>query len=122
MTIEQRIERLETQNRRLKWALTAIAGLAVIGGVVGFKEAEQASITLDRPAAVPTVVQAGRFEVVDTNGKVVAFMGMNGPRTGGVVFTNNERGALVAQMGAADDGRGVVWTYDREGYLRDSRR
>jgi hypothetical protein len=141
MTIEQRLERIESQNRRLKWVLTAIVGIAVIGCVVGLKDEGDDSMISERAVAAPvvvqsgrevpdkehllagaapTVVQAGRFEVVDSNGKVVAVMGMNGLRTGGVVFTNNQHGALVAQMGAADDERGVVWTYDRNGAPRES--
>jgi len=120
MTIEQRLERIESQNRRLKWALTAIVGLVVTGCIAGLKYEQDDRIAIERPGAVPTVVQAGRFEVVDANGKVVAVMCMNADRTGGVVYTNNRRGAIVAQMGAADDERGVVWTYDREGHLRES--
>jgi len=120
MTIEQRLERIESQNRRLKWALTAIVGTAVIAGAVGFQYEREDSTVSERAAAVPTVVQAGRFEVVDSSGKVVAVMGMNRDRTGGVVFTNNRHGVLVAQMGAADDERGVVWTYDRDGQLRQN--
>jgi hypothetical protein len=120
MTIEQRLERVESQNRRLKWALTAIVGIAVVGGIMGFRSEREDSVVGERAKAVPTVVQAGRFEVVDLNGKVVAVMGMNRDRTGGVVFTNNQHGVLVAQMGAADDERGVVWTYDDEGNPRES--
>jgi hypothetical protein len=120
MTIEQRLDRLERQNRRLKWALTAIMGLAITGCMAGFKYEQDDQTTLKRPEPMDSVVQAGRFEVVDENGKVMAVMCMNESHSGGVVFTNNQHGALVAQMGAADNERGVVWTYDREGYLRES--
>lgn len=122
MTIEQRLERLENQNRRLRWALTGIVGLAVIGGVFGLTYERDETATARRAGAMPTVVQAGRFEVVDSNGKIIAAIGMNADKTGGVVYTNNRRGALVAQMGVADDERGVLWTYDREGSLRDDTR
>jgi hypothetical protein len=120
MTIEQRLDRLENQNRRLKWVLTTIVGLAVTACVAGLKYEQDEQTPVERPGAAATVVQAGRFEVVDSNGRVVAVMGMNRDRTGGVVFTNNRHGALVAQMGAADDERGVVWTYDRDGHPRES--
>ncbi len=119
MTIEQRLERLESQNRRLKWTVAAIVTVAVVGCVGGAVISEDyvpAGSGGTNPAV--TVVQAGRFEVVDAEGNVVAAMSINRDRTGGVVFTNNKHGALVAQMGAADDERGVVWTYDRDGYPR----
>lgn len=121
MTIEQRLTRVESQNRRLKWTLAAIVGLAITGCIVGLKAERDNSVAAERAGAVPTVVQAGRFEVVASNGEVLAVVGVNRDRTGGVVVTNNQHGLLVAQMGAADDGRGVVWTYDREGYRRESR-
>ncbi len=134
MSIEQRLARLERQNRQLKWAFGACLGLGLVAGVTGLKvegdagwEAvpvieltDQVAAATQR-AAAPTVVQAGRFEVVDAQGKVVAAMALT-REGGGVVYTMNADGALVAQMGAADDGRGVLWTYDRAGRLRDDRR
>jgi hypothetical protein len=119
MTVEQRVQKLESQNRRLTWALTAMVGLAVIGGILGLKPERDDSVAAKRTKAVTTVVQAGRFEVLDSRGKIVAVMGVNEPGTGGVVYTTNARGAMAVQMGVADDDRGVVWTYDHAGHLRE---
>ena len=122
MTVEERVQRLERQNRRLTWALTALVGVAAVGGILGLKPERDDSIGIKRAPAVPTVVQAGRFEVVDAKGKIVAVMGMNEPGTGGVVYTTTARGEMAVQMGVADDDRGVVWAYDDEGDIREDLR
>jgi hypothetical protein len=123
MSIEQRLARLERQNRHLKWAFSVCVGAGLFAGAAGlvlpdgFPVAEAPRLR----EAAPTVVQAGRFELLDERGKVVAAMALT-REGGGVVYTMNADGALVAQMGAADDGRGVLWTYDRAGMLRDDTR
>jgi hypothetical protein len=118
MVIEERLARLERQNRQLKWVLIGLAGLMLAGCTMGMKAARSepgATIRTD-------IIQAGRIEVIDANGQPVVTLASTQSGKGGVVFTSNDRGVLVAQMGAADDGRGVVWTYTPDGHLRDSRR
>jgi hypothetical protein len=114
MTIEQRLGRLERQNRQLKWLLSGLVGMAVTGCAMGLKATGDGSTSA--PLAEPEVLRAERFEVIDAEGNPLAVIGPNG--NGGVVFVYNNRGRLVAQMGAAEEGRGVVWTYDRYGYFR----
>ena len=115
MTIEERLARLENQNRQLKWTLTGLVGVAVIGCAMGLKAS--ANDSTRTPRAVPDVIRAERFEAIDPDGNALVVLGSNRDRTGGVVFVNNHWGRLVTQMGAADDGRGVVWAYDCDGYL-----
>ena len=118
MTIEERLGRLERQNRNLKWALIGLVGLVTTGCTMGL-----AASRWEGGAVLRTdLIQAARVEVLGANGQPVVTLAPTQSGKGGVVFTNNENGVLVAQMGAADDGRGVVWTYTSQGGLRDSLR
>ena len=65
MTIDQRIARVEKQNRRLKWALAALCVLAGAALVVG-----QAA-----PEDVPDVIRAKEFRVVNERGGTAAVLG-----------------------------------------------
>ncbi len=118
MTVEQRLDRLESQNRRLRLGCIALLAITISGCVMGLRTARQDAATGDPPLA--DVLRARRVEVVDSQGRVIAALAQNTTATGGVVFVKNAGGALVAQMGAADDGRGVVWAYTAEGTMRDS--
>ena len=124
MTIEERVEKLELQNRRLRRALTAVllagAALAAMGAAYG---------------DVPEVVRARRFEVVGADGQGVAHLGqtMSGgyvqildPRgktaaqlssnsTGGAMYTYSISGRELVGLTSTPSGSGVVTTYDANG-------
>lgn len=116
--IEERLARLERQNRQLKWALIGLVGMVMAGCTMGM----QASRSEPGATIRTGTIQATRFEVIGANGQPLVTLATTQSGSGGVVFTSNDRGVLVAQMGAADDGRGVVWTYTPDGEPRDSRR
>jgi hypothetical protein len=119
MSIEERLARLERHNRRLTALLVAVVAVAVCGSIMALNvPVGEFRIADARPAAPPEIIRANRFEVIDAEGRVLAAMAANAPGTGGVVYANNNRGALVVQRGAADDGRGVLWAYDACGQLR----
>ena len=66
-TLEERMERLERENRRLKVGMLAV--VAVVAGLV--------CIAATEPVA--KVVRAERFEVVDAEGRVRAGLGLPAP-------------------------------------------
>ncbi len=77
-TLERRIERLETQNRRYKRiGLSAVLVLMVVA--VGGQAVKQTPPTTTQPAAQRRVVRAEVFEVVD--GESVAIMEDGGLRS-----------------------------------------
>ena len=116
MTVEQRLERLERQNGRLKWTFAVLVGLAAVGCVMGLKGQSEQPLAAPVPRDVPEVIQAQRFEVIGPNG--TAIVQLDATKEGsGVVFTRNKKGRLVVQLGATEDGTGVVWTYNKKGRL-----
>ena len=119
MTIEQRLDRLETQNKRLRIGCCALVAILISGCVAGVRAARPEATAAQEPTA-SDVIRARRVEVVDSQGRVIVALAQNTLSTGGVVFVKNTSGALVAQMGAASDGRGVVWAYTPQGVQRDS--
>ena len=116
MTIEQRIDRVEKQNRRLKWAMTALCVVAVGAFVVGQKAPEDViriekpdvladrevplgagAIVVERmepvewlkqvePEMVPDVIRAKHFEVVNDTGKVLIELGPTKGGAGGIIL------------------------------------
>lgn len=116
MDIEQRLLSLERQNRHLRWTLLALLGLALTGCAMGLRPSRDDS---SRRMLAADVIRAARLEVIGSHGQPIVVLSENRDATGGVVFVSNDRGCLVAQMGAADDRRGVVWAYDAQGEPRD---
>ena len=102
MTIEERIERVEKQNRRLKGAMTALCVVAV-GAIV----AGQAT-----PEGVPDVIRAKRFEVVNEQGRAGVVLANS--EHGGRVEVQNHCGKTVSTMSATEAG-GLVSACDAEG-------
>ena len=93
-------------------------GITVGGCMMGLKTSGSNSGTAGATDTVPRVIQARRFDVIGSGGDPIVTIGPNKDGTGGVVFVNNDEGNLVVQIGTADDGRGVVWTYDSAGQWR----
>ena len=67
MTIEERVERLEGENRRLRRMLAAVCVTGVSVVLLGVA-----------PEPVPEVVRAARFEVINDRGLVAAEQRRNG--------------------------------------------
>ena len=64
MTVEERIHKLERTNRQHRVLFTLIALAAIAGGCV----------SAAKPDTVPDLVQAKRFEVVDSLGRVLVVL------------------------------------------------
>ncbi len=107
MTIEQRIERLERQNRNLRRALGGMLGLAVAGLVLG---AAAASSTDE----VPNVLRAHRIEVVTAEGKPAVVLGMT-TNDAGTVSTLDAKGNKLVSLGVTTNGEGTVTTQSGKG-------
>ena len=96
VTIEERIERVEKQNRRLKWAMTVICVVAAGAFVLG-----QAA-----PDAVPDVIRAKRFEVVNEKGWAVVTL--RSWELGGWIDTRNQQGRPLFSVFANEVGGGML--------------
>ena len=107
MTVDERLDRLERQNRRLKTGLASFLLVAVAAGLVGFA----------RQDSIPDLVEARAFHVVSEDGtvrvKLEDSLGL-GYGVGGAVTTMNGEGESLVQLGAAK-GVGAVWTLDPSG-------
>ena len=66
MTIEQRLERLERQNRWLKCGVASLVLAVLVAGIVGATGQER----------VPDLVKAKAFHVVGKDGKVAHIIGV----------------------------------------------
>lgn len=125
MTIEDRIAKLETSNRRLRLMLLGFALTGAVGIGLGMTQASK----------VPEVIQAKRFEVVNDKGMAVVSLSTNiagkgfvgtfnssgdklvtitSSPNGGVVSTYNQKGGHVTSLGACEHG-GKIMTRNTEG-------
>ena len=100
MTVEQRLKRLETQTRRMRWVVLVL--LMIAAGAVIF------SVT--RREDIPGVIRARSFEVIGENGKVAAKMG-HAVNNGGVWIFNAE-GYSTVFLSADEFGAGSVSTFN----------
>ena len=99
---EQRIVRLERQNRRMKWLVASITVLAATGAIIG---------QTARPH-VPDVIQARSFEVVNEKGTKLITLGSY--RHGGLVVTRTHEGGKLCVMAGNGRGDGTITTYGGE--------
>ncbi len=102
-----RLDRLERENRRLKLAgailLLALAAVGAMGQVL--------------PKAVPKVIEAERFVLRDTKGKIVAILGADAPGTPALsLHDQNEK--VRAALAIAADGRPFLALLDQNGKQR----
>ncbi len=94
-TIEMRLQKLETTNRRYKTILVImIASFATI--FMAFKS----------PKTVPDVLQARRFEVVDYSGNVLVTLSQDDGK--GLIKTYNKDGKKLVN---------ITYTSNQEGYI-----
>lgn len=102
MTIEERIERLERQNRHLRLGLAGIVlGAAAIFGGAAARQ------------AVPEVIKAKAFQVVADDGTPLVVLGAL--RGIGAVATFNGRGQELVRLGVSTVGAGTVTTRNAKG-------
>ena len=87
MDIEERVARLEQQNRNLKKGI--ILAVVFIGGFFG----------LGQMSPAPSVIKAKQFQVIGDKGHVLAAMGADS-KDNGIVWISNAEGKITAEMGA----------------------
>ena len=94
-TIEMRLQKLETSNRRYKTILVLmIASFATI--FMAFRN----------PKSVPDVIQAKRFEVVDEYGNILVSLSQDDGK--GIIKTYNSEGKKLVN---------ITYTTNQEGFL-----
>ncbi len=103
MTTEERLERLERQNRRMKNGFTLLALVLASAVIMG-----QAL-----SARVPNVIRAKKFEVVNDKDKTMVELGST--RLFGYVFVSNRNGQAVATISTNHTGDGMIRTTDSLG-------
>jgi hypothetical protein len=100
MTVEERIARLEQQNRRMKVAVSVIV-VAVLGGVLVAGPLLPRQANAQTPSA-PRIVEANEFRLLDESGRVRGRFAVDkdGP---GLAF-GDENGKLRAALRVDKDG------------------
>jgi hypothetical protein len=108
--LTQRLDRLERGNRRLRLAgvilLLALVAVGAMGQVL--------------PKAVPKVVEAERFVVRDTRGKISATLGAGSGTTTPALSLADQNGKLRAGLAVLSDGAVGLVLADKDGNLRAS--
>jgi hypothetical protein len=103
MTIEERLRRLERQNRRMKkgfaLVIIALASTVIMGQVL-------------RPK-IPRVIRARKFEVVNDKNMTMAELGST--RLFGYLFISNRHGKVAATIATNRAGEGLIRTMDSLG-------
>ena len=102
MNDTSRIESLEGQVRTLKRIFATLFGLVIAAGLL-------AATTLQ---AIPDVVQAKKFEVLNEDGQVVVQLASNS--AGGLVEIKNGKGLNLVRLIAYPEG-GTVSAHDGKG-------
>ncbi len=100
MTIEDRISRLENDNRKLKRALWTLGLLAIALACMGQRSAA--------PASEP--LRARSIEVVGEDGAVVIRLGVTGNGEGRIT-TYDPKGHEIIEITALEDGQGCLTTF-----------
>ncbi len=98
MTVEERLDRLERQNRRLKAGLASLLVAALAAGLVGFA----------RQDSIPDVVEARAFHVVSEDGTVLVKLEDTlgtGRGLAGTITTLNGEGKTLVGLGGEAGGR-----------------
>ncbi|MEE9240217.1 MAG: hypothetical protein V3U53_03400 [bacterium] len=103
MTVEERLERLERQNRRMKKGFALLA-LALAGFVTMGQVSRQ---------SVPELISAKKFYVVNDKGQTMVELGST--RLFGYLFVSNRKGRVIATISTNHSGDGMIRTIDSKG-------
>lgn len=104
MTIEERLDRVEKQNR---WMRGVLALVLVITGAV---------VLIGATEPISEVVKARKFAVANKDGKSLVTIGELRGGKYGVLALWNDKGKLLASIGPDKDGAaGMINTYNSEG-------
>ena len=103
MDIEQRLNRLERQNRRMKKGMIGMV-------VAGFSLLVMAQAS---PPKIHDLIRAKKIEVVSDNGRRVILL--ESWKLGGRISTNNKKGKTLFTVSATDNGNGLIATYSSKG-------
>jgi len=132
MTIEERLDRVEKQNRWMKSAL-ALALVVMAGGVlIGATEpipvvvrARQFDVVNkdDKPLVTIGDVRGGKYGVLaiwSGKGKLLASIGPDKDGASGMINTYNSEGTELVRIGVTNDGEGVVGVYHPSGNAKQA--
>jgi len=112
MSLEERVERLESENQRLRRELMALpvigAGVVALGAILGGASAALGMMTAAGASALawacidrslPDVIRAKKIEIVGEHGQTVVAMGET-TDAGGAVATYDVHGRYIEALGA----------------------
>jgi len=103
MDIEQRLNRLERQNKRLKKGMIGMV-------VAGFSLLVMAQAS---PPKIHDLIRAKKIEVVSDNGRKVILL--ESWKLGGWIQTYNKKGKPLFTVAATDNGNGLISIYNSKG-------
>ena len=99
--MEARLERLDRRTRRLQYACGALLALLCM------------PVLLAAGPAIPDVVQARAFEVIDKSGAPV--VQLEADANGGRIWVWNKLGKVTVSMSNSEDSHGVFRLYAHRG-------
>ncbi|MFH1748059.1 MAG: hypothetical protein ABIG44_13570 [Planctomycetota bacterium] len=105
MNIEERIERLERANRRMKVVALGLLAVLLGAGLVAGPAVQQ--------AASPRVIEASGFRLVDNSGKTRAMLVVSKEGPVGLSFLD-ENGKMRAIFGETKDGPALGFLDENE--------
>lgn len=104
-TLEQRISKMEKTIKLYRLGFTTLI-------VAGFSISLMSS---GKKVMAPEKIQAKSFEVVDSRGNVIAFLGEDGG--GGILTTYGKTGNKQTSLFQTTDGGGGINTFNKNGYI-----
>ncbi len=126
MTIEQRMERVERQNQRLKKGMFAIvlAGISLlvmgqaappkVHDLIRAKKIEVVSLNEQTRIELKTFEGTGRISTFNSKGKEIVALAA-AEDGGGAISAFNSKGKKRVILGATTDGGGAISAYDPNG-------
>lgn len=107
MTLEERVEKLERANRRMKRILIGLAGVAVTVLIMGQSRPGESA----KPAKVQDVIRARSIEVVGAGGKTIIRLKADGQGNGTLTVGDKQGRDLVVLHRGEQEGWGTLTLY-----------